>query len=382
MTTSICRSSAPAAARPCCAAAGAVERGGARGVRRAVSHRRLGRPIGRRPPPQRRAAAVAGRRARGSGHRLGGADGRRPARRPIAAEAAISARARRAAAKRRATAAPMMNIVSRLLPDAPSRRSRRRGRATPRRSRTARRLLSARLGRRRGLPASAGQRRRRSPRDGPAHDGRLHHVAHGRGRSGNSIGRDCPGPARPRIVAAAARLSSAQSWRASAPARSSLKSMNITRPPAGSTAAPASAKWDAARATTRAAPPLWCCAATSADVRQGNELKDIKTPREAGAHGRARMKATLLLRLALSVALVLGFCRRHRPLADQRLSQPVRSSFSSASVPAAAATSSPESSRRKWPKASANRSSLRTVPARAAWSQRPTWRSRRPTVTC
>lgn len=58
-------------------------------------------------------------------------------------------------------------------------------------------------------------------------------------------------------------------WPASAPARSSLKSMSITPRPAGSTAAPLSTKWDADRATTKAAPQLWSSAATLADTRQG-----------------------------------------------------------------------------------------------------------------
>ena len=35
----------------------------------------------------------------------------------------------------------------------------------------------------------------------------------------------------------------------------------------------------------------------------------------------------------------------------------------------------------KCPTASANRSSSRTAPGRVAWSQRQTWRSRRPTAT-
>ena len=47
-------------------------------------------------------------------YRLGGADGRRAAGRPVAAKTAISARPRCAAAKCRATAAPMMRFIARL----------------------------------------------------------------------------------------------------------------------------------------------------------------------------------------------------------------------------------------------------------------------------
>ena len=96
-------------------AARAVERSGARGGRSAGAHRRLGRPSGRRRACRTDASPLLVDAARRARHRLGRADGRRVAGRAIAAETAISARARRAAAKRRATAAPMMGFVARLL---------------------------------------------------------------------------------------------------------------------------------------------------------------------------------------------------------------------------------------------------------------------------
>ena len=52
-------------------------------------------------------------------------------------------------------------------------------------------------------------------------------------------------------------------------ARSSLKSMSITPRPASSMAAPRFTKWAAGRATIKAAPQLWFCAAISADMRCG-----------------------------------------------------------------------------------------------------------------
>ena len=110
----ICRSSAPGGRTLTAPRLAPVARSGARGGRRrppASSARRR-----KRSPPHcpKTTPSRCGRRARGAGYRLGGADGRRRAGGSVAAEAAISARARRAAAKRRATSAPMMGFVARL----------------------------------------------------------------------------------------------------------------------------------------------------------------------------------------------------------------------------------------------------------------------------
>ena len=150
---SICRFSAPAAARsprrgsPACRSGA----GGGGGARPASSARR------RKPSPPRcrqidaEPAVVDARAAPDIAWvaRMGAVvpEG------TVAAEAAISARARRAAAKRRPTAAPMMNFVTRLFEPVRAGVSEARERDAAAIAAAARGVVSARLGRGRVSPA-------------------------------------------------------------------------------------------------------------------------------------------------------------------------------------------------------------------------------------
>ena len=187
------------------------------------------------------------------------------------AEAALSPRARRAAAGRREAAAPMIAMVARLFARgepalSEASRARRRGDRD-----AARRVVPARLERRRDRADAARPQHRRPPRHDRPRAARLHPVAARRRRGGNPFGR---GRAR-RGAAAGSRARCSTcicgGWPGLAPRRCSWRSTRTTRRRGGSTSAPVSARSGGGRAiTSRAATslrPRWCCAAIWCELR-------------------------------------------------------------------------------------------------------------------
>ncbi len=165
-------------------------RGGARGDGRAGAHRRLGRRAAggglADERSRRRCWSTQPPRRTSTGSR-GSAP---PPPRPRPAEAALSARARCAAAGRRPAAAPMIGLLARYFRAARAGACRRRSRAMPPRSR---RCMRASF--QRGWSDDEIEQPAARPRRGGAsrharpQARRFHHVAHGRGRSRNPVGR-------------------------------------------------------------------------------------------------------------------------------------------------------------------------------------------------
>ena len=155
----------------------------------AGAHRRLRRGADRRAMADDRTAAGAGRATRRARHRLDCAARRRRGRRPSAAEAALSARARCAAAGCRAPATPMIGFLTRLF----ARSEPVLSDATPRDAAAIAKLHAASF--HRGWSEDEIERllvernvlTHRADRERPA--GRIHHVAHRRGRSRDPVGR-------------------------------------------------------------------------------------------------------------------------------------------------------------------------------------------------
>ncbi len=212
------------------------------------------------PPPD------AGRATGRSRHRLDRAARRRRRRRSWAAEAALSARARRAAAGRRATATPMIGLLTRLF----SRSEPVLSEATPRDAAAIAKLHAASFNRgwsedeidrllHRAQRAHASRRRER-----PA--GRIHHVAHRRRRGRNPVGRGFRVIPRQGAGAADAQSPHGTAVGDRARASSSSKWVKAMPQPVRSIGAPASPRPAAAKATTlpqtASGRRHWCCAAT------------------------------------------------------------------------------------------------------------------------
>src|SRR5579872_2765149 len=244
-----------------------------------MSARGLGSAGRRRANTPGRARAIVRRRARCTGYRLDSADGRRPARRTIAAQPTIFARAGCAATKRRPITAPMMSIVSRLLPGAPPQftaaslhdamaiaalhaASFRRGWGEDEVSGllTDSTVVTHRAMIRRALVGFIMSRV-------AADEAEILSVAIAPARRGRGL-------SRPLLDFHLRTLAGR------AVPRSSSKSTNATPRRGGFTPGPALPKWEAATATMRAAPPPWCCAVTSADPAQPRIQTVVETPYE------------------------------------------------------------------------------------------------------
>ena len=171
-----------------------------------------GRMAGRRA--RRRAPSSSAPRAR---HRLGGAARRRRDRYRHAAEAALSARARCTAAGRCSIGPPMIGFISSLF----TRGEPAMSEASARDAAAIAALHGASFRRGWSEQEVEGLLLDRHVIAHRARDGRnacrLHHVATGRGRGGNSFGCGCPPPARARPCAPTARSAFAPArrpWRA------------------------------------------------------------------------------------------------------------------------------------------------------------------------